>query len=359
MPQKTEYLNPDVLDAIKELAQKNKFLYYVGSPEQIQKLEDLGIAKYFVGGLQKTEVENQSGNQKNDSEKELDLSSFVKRFRINPENSSYICLNNETKPKIKKKGLNIIFGEKEENQEIGESEKVDKNQKHDKIEDYNQTAVQTEKDNTIQAKKPIYVDNALELGIWKLEIKGMRSILNSNLDVNFENTTFENTEDKGSNYLEQNFEEEVEEESDDILQEVSALEEDVEGFEDEDWDDIYLERELENNQTENSKIDHENFDDVLEFRKVLGKDKNQPKKDLDNSQVLAQDGHSEILSWLEKVEYGRISRLPKVPKIIFVGKPNVGKSSLFNALAGQNIQIVSDIAGTTLSVNDTLIEVDI
>jgi small GTP-binding protein len=45
----------------------------------------------------------------------------------------------------------------------------------------------------------------------------------------------------------------------------------------------------------------------------------------------------------------------KIPKVIFLGRPNVGKSSLFNAMAGQDIQIITDIAGTTMSVNDSLI----
>ncbi len=43
---------------------------------------------------------------------------------------------------------------------------------------------------------------------------------------------------------------------------------------------------------------------------------------------------------------------PLPPKILFLGKPNVGKSSLFNAMVGKQIQIVTDIAGTTLSVNE-------
>ena len=42
----------------------------------------------------------------------------------------------------------------------------------------------------------------------------------------------------------------------------------------------------------------------------------------------------------------------KVPKILFLGKPNVGKSTLFNSMIGKNIQIMTEIAGTTLSVND-------
>src|SRR3954454_20832939 len=36
-----------------------------------------------------------------------------------------------------------------------------------------------------------------------------------------------------------------------------------------------------------------------------------------------------------------------LPKVVIVGRPNVGKSSLFNWLAGRRIAIVDDMSGVT------------
>lgn len=48
----------------------------------------------------------------------------------------------------------------------------------------------------------------------------------------------------------------------------------------------------------------------------------------------------------------------KYPRIAIVGKPNVGKSTLVNALLNEDRMIVSDLAGTTIDSIDSICEID-
>lgn len=64
-------------------------------------------------------------------------------------------------------------------------------------------------------------------------------------------------------------------------------------------------------------------------------------------------GVGEILEWLHKNLPEFKNEIGESARIAFVGKPNVGKSSLCNALLGEERMLVSPIAGTTVDSVDT------
>ncbi len=81
-----------------------------------------------------------------------------------------------------------------------------------------------------------------------------------------------------------------------------------------------------------------------------------PENILDISEKKLQNLLNEISTHIDtaaiakKIKYGL--------NIAIIGKPNVGKSSLFNKLVGENKAIVSNVAGTTRDVIEAAIDID-
>ena len=65
-----------------------------------------------------------------------------------------------------------------------------------------------------------------------------------------------------------------------------------------------------------------------------------------------------VVETLEDEAHGRPAPDDGAIRVAILGWPNVGKSSLFNALIGEERTIVSDVPGTTLDSIDTIIERD-
>ncbi len=73
---------------------------------------------------------------------------------------------------------------------------------------------------------------------------------------------------------------------------------------------------------------------------------------IDESLNIQEDEELDIESFLEEVEVNKKEDDSKEIRVAIIGRVNVGKSSLLNALLKEERSIVSDIAGTTIDVVD-------
>jgi tRNA modification GTPase len=106
---------------------------------------------------------------------------------------------------------------------------------------------------------------------------------------------------------------------------------------------------------------HVLVDELITLRMLVEATLDFPEEDIDFLE--AANAHGKLLelqSQLQRVlgtaTQGKLLR--EGMHVVLIGQPNVGKSSLMNALAGEEVAIVTDIAGTTRDTVRELIQLD-
>ena len=109
-----------------------------------------------------------------------------------------------------------------------------------------------------------------------------------------------------------------------------------------------------------SKI-HQLVKQVIHLRMLVEATLDFPEEEIDFLQKADAFGQleriqSQLAAVLKSAQQGALLR--NGVNVVLVGQPNVGKSSLLNALAGQDIAIVTDVAGTTRDTVQQAIQIE-
>lgn len=102
-----------------------------------------------------------------------------------------------------------------------------------------------------------------------------------------------------------------------------------------------------------SKVIHQLVSQLIDLRMLVEAMLDFPEEELDLPDYSRRDAklaaiHYELLQTLKLAQQGSLLR--EGAHIALIGQPNVGKSSLLNSLSGEDVALVSDVAGTTRDV---------